>query len=178
SYLAPEFKTNSMWIILGLSAAAACLLYKRTLPVSGAILFLLYLQASLTYGIFHSIDYLIYLGIVYYLFVCGTPIKRTAAPVMYICTGMSLAWLAMEKLTIPELACTVMGSYGLPTFGFTIEHFVMISAFVEIGLAWAFIVGIMSRFTALLVSGIFIMTSLVFGYKEVIGHTSIHTVLI
>ena len=65
-----------------------------------------------------------------------------------------LAWLAMEKLTIPELACTVMGSYGLPTFGFTIEHFVMISAFVEIGLAWAFIVGIMNRFTALLASGI------------------------
>ena len=25
SYLAPEFRTNSMWIILGLSAAAACL---------------------------------------------------------------------------------------------------------------------------------------------------------
>ncbi|WP_433939166.1 hypothetical protein [Paenibacillus lautus] len=178
SYLAPEFRTNSMWIILGLSAAAACLLYKRTLPVSGAILFLLYIQASLSYGLFHSIDYLLYLGIVYYLFVCGTPIKRTAAPVLYICTGMSLAWLAMEKLTIPELACTVMGSYGLPTFGFTIEHFVMISAFVEIGLAWAFIVGIMNRFTALLVSSIFIMTSLVFGYKEVIGHMIIHTVLI
>ena len=83
-----------MWIILGLSAA--CLLYRRTLPVSGAILFLLYLQASLTYGMFHSIDYLIYLGIVYYLFVSGTPIKRTV-PVMYICTGMSLAWLAMEN---------------------------------------------------------------------------------
>jgi len=178
SYLAPEFRTNSMWIILGLSAAAACLLYKRTLPVSGAILFLLYIQASLTYSLFHSIDYLLYLGIVYYLFVCGTSIKRSAAPVLYICTGMSLAWLAMEKLTIPELACTVMGSYGLPTFGFTIEHFVMISAFVEIGLAWAFIVGIMNRFTALLVSGIFIMTSLVFGYKEVIGHMIIHTVLI
>ena len=97
---------------------------------------------------------------------------------MYICTGMSLAWLAMEKLTIPELACSVMGSYGLPTFGFTIENFVLITAFIEIGLAWAFIVGIMSRFTALLVSGIFIMTSLVFGYKEVIGHTIIHTVLI
>ncbi|MDH6671688.1 hypothetical protein M2277_002350 [Paenibacillus sp. LBL] len=178
SYLAPEFRTNSMWIILGLSAAAACLLYQRTLPISGAILFLLYIQASLNYGIFHSIDYLIYIGIVYYLFVCGTPLKKTAAPVMYVCTGMSLAWLAMEKLTIPELACSVMGSYGLPTFGFSIEHFVMISAFIEIGLAWAFIVGIMSRFTALLVSGIFIMTSLVFGYKEVIGHTIIHTLLI
>ena len=58
------------------------------------------------------------------------------------------------KLTIPELACSVMGDYGLPTFGFTIENFVLITAFIEIGLAWAFIVGIMSRFTALLVSGI------------------------
>ena len=67
--------------------------------------------------------------------------------------GHVLAWLAMEKLTIPELACSVMG-YGLPTFGFTIENFVLITAFIEIGLAWAFIVGIMSRFTALLVSGI------------------------
>ncbi|GAE04472.1 hypothetical protein [Paenibacillus sp. JCM 10914] len=148
SYLAPEFRTDSMWIIVGLFTAAACLLYQRTLPLSGAILFLLYTQASLTYGIFHSMDYLIYLGIVYHLFVCNTPLKHTASPVLYICTGMSLAWLAMEKLTIPELACTVMGGYGLPTFGFTIEHFVLISAFIELGLAWAFIMGMLNRFTA------------------------------
>lgn len=178
SYLAPEFSINSMWVILGLVGAVVFLFNKRTLPVSGAILFLLYVQAALTYGLFHAIDYLLYLGIVYYLFVSGTPLKRTAVAVMYICTGISLAWLAMEKLTIPELACTVMGEYGLPTFGFTLENFVLISAFIEIGLAWAFIVGIMNRFTALLVSGVFIMTSLVFGHIEIIGHTIIHTVLI
>lgn len=178
SYLAPDFRITSMWVILGLVGAVVTLFNKKTLPVSGAILFLLYIQAALTYGLFHALDYFIYIGIVYYLFVSGTPLRRTAVAVMYICTGISLAWLAMEKLTIPEMACTVMGEYGLPTFGFSLENFVLISALVEIGLAWAFIVGIMSRFTALLVTGVFIMTSMVFGHIEIIGHTIIHTVLI
>lgn len=178
SYLAPEFTIKSMWIVLGLFTAAACLANTKTLKVSGAILFLLYVQASLEYGVFHALDYLVYVGIVYCLFVNGTPLMRTAPAVLYLCMGFSLSWLAMEKLTMPALACSVMGSYGLPTFGFTLEQFVLISAFVEIGLAWAFMMGIMNRFTALLVTGIFFMTSLVFGHKEVIGHTIIHTLLI
>ncbi|WP_200901379.1 hypothetical protein [Paenibacillus sp. DMB20] len=178
SYLAPEFKPDSVWVSAVLAASAAGLAHKKTLRISGVLLLLLYIHASLHYGWFHVLDYLFYPGIVYYLFVCGTAFKKTAAPVLYICTGLSLAWLAMEKLTIPKLAGSLIHDYGLPTFGFSVQDFVLISAFVELALAWAFIIGIMNRFTALMMTGIFLLTTFVFGYKEIIGHTIIHTLLI
>lgn len=178
TYLSPEFIADSIWVYLLLILAIAGLLHRKTLILTSIALLLLYTYATQKHGIFHTLDYLFYPGIIYYLSVYNTRWKKTAAPVLYVFTGVSLAWLAMEKLAIADLAYSLMHDYHIPTMGFTIENFVLISAFIELGLAWAFIVGIMNRFTALVLTGVFLMTTTVFGIKEIIGHTIVHTLLI
>jgi hypothetical protein len=178
TYLAPEFHSDSNWILIVLIIALLGLIFKRTLFISGIALLVLYIQATAEYGIFHTLDYLFYGGIIYYLIVYGSKWRETAIPVLYALTGISLAWVGIEKMTMPILAYDIIEKFQVPTFGFSVENFVLISAFIELGLAWTFIVGILNRFVSILVTLVFITTTTVFGYTEVVGHTIVHTLLI
>ncbi|MCZ8518266.1 MULTISPECIES: hypothetical protein [Paenibacillus] len=178
TFLAPSFAVHTWWVYALLIVAFLGLLHLRGLAVSGTALALLYMYALSKFGVFHLLDYLFYIGIIYYLFTANSRWSATGLPVLYACTGLSLAWLAMEKMTLAKLACSLMHEYGLPTLGFTVEDFVLISAFIELGLAWAFIVGLMNRFTALLLTGLFLTTTTVFGFTEIVGHTAVHTLLL
>jgi hypothetical protein len=154
------------------------LLMLRTLAVSALALLALYGYAFIEYGWFHALDYIFYLGIIYYLLVTNTRFKATATPVLYLLMGLSLAWLGLEKMTMPEMSYSVVREFGIATFGFSVEDFVLISAFIEVGLAWTFIVGILSRFISIIVTLVFITTTTVFGFTEIVGHTIVHTLLI
>ncbi|MCZ8520181.1 MULTISPECIES: hypothetical protein [Paenibacillus] len=179
TYLAPELAADGIWVTALLVAAFAGLLYRQGLAVSGAALAVLYVHALADYGLFHALDYMFYVGIIYYLLVAENHRWRpTATPVLYLFTGLSLAWVGLEKMTLPQLAYGIMEEYGIPTFGFSLEDFVLISAFIELGLAWTFIVGILNRFISILVTLVFITTTTVFGFREIVGHTIVHTLLI
>lgn len=178
SFLAPEFETDALWIKGVVALALIGLLHQRWLILSGAALAVLYGYTLLEYGLFHGLDYMFYIGIMYYLFVAGTKWKPTATPVLYLFTGLSLAWVGLEKMTMPEMAYDIIYEFGIPTFGFSVEDFVLISAFIELGLAWTFIVGILNRFISIIVTLVFITTTTVFGFKEVVGHTIVHTLLL
>ncbi|MBP1156069.1 hypothetical protein ACVLD2_000007 [Paenibacillus sp. PvR052] len=178
TYLAPELEADALWIKAVVAIALAGLLHRRWLILSGAALAVLYGYALFEYGLFHALDYMFYIGIVYYLFVAGTKWRPTATPVLYLFTGLSLAWVGLEKMTMPEMAYDIIHKFGIPTFGFSIEDFVLISAFIELGLAWTFIVGILNRFISIIVTFVFITTTTVFGFKEIVGHTIVHTLLL
>jgi hypothetical protein len=178
TYLAPEFITNQRWIYMLLVVVLIGLLAKKTLLISGVALAVLYVHAIYEFGLFHALDYVFYVGIVYYLLVSGTRWKETATPALYLFTGLSLSWVGIEKMTMPALAASIVADFGLPTFGFSVEDFVLITAFVELGLAWTFIVGILNRFISIIVTVVFITTAAVFGHTEIVGHTILHTLLI
>lgn len=178
TYLAPEFHGHSWLIRLLLVIAFAGLMTRRTLPVSGIALAALYGIAAAEHGWFHVLDYAFYLGIIYFLLVAGGKWKATATPVLYLLTGFSLSWVAFEKFALPELAVQIIEKFQVPTFGFSPEDFVLISAFIEIGLAWSFIVGILNRFVSIVVTLVFISTTMVFGFTEVVGHTVLHMLLV
>ncbi|AJS58472.1 hypothetical protein [Paenibacillus sp. IHBB 10380] len=178
SYIAPTFMLDSWWAYATLTVAILGLFHRRLLPLSGFAIAFLYLKAVFQYGLFHSLDYFFYVGIVYYLFAVNSRLKSSAMPVLYTLTGISLAWLSMEKMTMPGLSQSLIYEYKIPTFGFIIEEFVLISAFIELALGWVLILGIMNRFTALILTGIFLLTTTVFGFTEVVGHSVIHTLLI
>jgi hypothetical protein len=178
AYLAPEFTAEASWITMVLAIALVALVLERTLFISGIALLILYLKAINDYGLFHAFDYMFYLGIVYYLLMYKTTWKETAIPVLYALTGLSLAWVGIEKITMPDLAYDIVHEYSVPTFGFSAENFVLISAFIELGLAWTFIVGVLNRLVSILVTLVFITTTTVFGFTEIVGHTIVHTLLI
>lgn len=178
TYLAPEFEGGVWWARALLVVAFAGLTVHRGLPVSGLALAALYGIAVLEHGWFHALDYAYYIGIIYFLLVTNSRWRTTATPVLYLFTGFSLSWVAFEKFALPELAVYILDKYRVPTFGFSAEDFVLISAFIEIGLAWSFIVGILNRFVSILVTLVFITTTTVFGFTEVIGHTVLHTLFV
>ncbi|WP_249435966.1 hypothetical protein [Paenibacillus sp. Marseille-Q4541] len=178
SYLAPTFALDSWWLYGILIIAILSLLHKRLLPLSGLAIAILYIHAVFQYGLFHSLDYCFYLGIVYYLLVVNTRLRSSALTALYTITGISLAWLSMEKMVMPWLSESLIYEYNLPTFGFSVDEFVLISAFIELALGWVLILGFMNRFTALILTGIFMLTTSVFGFTEVVGHWVIHTLLI
>lgn len=178
TYLAPEIKNETTWITVVIVIAIFGLALRRTQWVSGVMLSILYVWLIKEHTLFHALDYAYYIGIIYYLFVAHTNIRKTATPVLYFMTGLSLAWVALEKMLLPELAEHIVMEYHIPTFGFTVENFVLITAFIEIGLAWTFIVGILNRFISIIVTLVFITTTTVFGFQEIVGHTIIHTLLI
>nr|WP_166238924.1 hypothetical protein [Paenibacillus turpanensis] len=178
SFLSPELVADQPWITVLLVLVLAGLVLQRTLPLSALFLSILYGTAIAKYGLFHALDYVFYVGIIYFLVVWNTKLRPTATPALYFFTGLSLAWVALEKMTMPELAYDIVVGHGIPTFGFSVEDFVLISAFIEMGLAWTFIVGILSRFISIVVTLVFIATTTVFGFKEIVGHTIVHTLLI
>ncbi len=178
AYLAPELITDEVWVKVLLVIAILALFNKRTLGLTGVILLVLYGTAVYEHGWFHILDYVFYIGISYYLFVSETKWKATATPVLYLLTGFSLAWVGLEKMVLPQLAYHIVEQFHVPTFGFSVEAFVLISAFIELGLAWTFIVGILNRFISIIVTLVFITTTTVFGFTEIVGHTVIHTLLI
>jgi hypothetical protein len=178
SYLAPEIKNDATWITIVIVIAIFGLALRKTLWISGIMLSILYIWLIQQYSLFHALDYAYYIGIIYYLFVAETKRKKTATPVLYFMTGLSLVWVALEKMLLPELAWHIAADYQIPTFGFSVENFILITAFIEIGLAWTFIVGILNRFISIIVTLVFITTTTVFGFKEIVGHTIIHTLLI
>ncbi|MFD0589645.1 hypothetical protein ACFQZE_16770 [Paenibacillus sp. GCM10027627] len=178
TYLAPTLVPAHWGVYVLLVIAILGLLHQRTLIISGAAITTLYIIAIMTYGLFHMLDYMFYIGIIYYLLAANTKWHAASATMLYFFTGVSLAWLAMEKLTLAKLACSLMHEYGIASLGFTVEDFVLISAFIEMALAWAFIAGIMNRFTALMLTGLFLTTTAIFGITEIIGHAIVHTLLI
>ncbi|WII36783.1 hypothetical protein [Paenibacillus thiaminolyticus] len=178
TYIAPTLAIDIWWIYGLLIVGLLGLLHRKLLAVSGAALAALYVKAIIDYGLFHSLDYMFYVGVIYYLLFIHTKWSRSCLPVLYFWAGLSLAWLAMEKMTLAKLAGSLIHEYSLPTLGFTVEDFVLISAFIELGLAWAFIIGVMNRFTALLLTGLFVATTTVFGLTEIIGHMVMHTLLL
>jgi hypothetical protein len=66
-YLTPELTTASPivpWIHL---LIALCVISRYTVFISGLGIFVLYVAAGFEYGLFHILDYLIFLGIAYFL---------------------------------------------------------------------------------------------------------------
>ena len=104
-YLTPELKTESVWVpwlqlVLGL-----CALSRYTMPVTGAGIFVLYAAALRPYGVYHMLDYPIFLGIGYFFLVTNvgrSQWMKSGFVVLFACTGLTLIWAAIEKFVYPQ----------------------------------------------------------------------------
>ncbi|MFZ5817831.1 MAG: hypothetical protein ACOY93_21480 [Bacillota bacterium] len=136
---------------------------------------LLYLGGMLAVGVHPLLDYLSWLGAAYYLAVEG---KRGALPVLYIATGLSLSWAAVEKWVYPGLSLDILSREPIPTFGFEPHQFLILAGWVELGVGYLLITGVLNRFLSLVVTLIFVLTSSLFGGREIIGHWQLHAALL
>jgi hypothetical protein len=179
--LVPELGIGAAWIGWYQFLLALLLLFRRTVPIAGAGLILLYAIGLARFGAFHMLDYLLYAGAGYYLLVsnAGNPrVRGTGIPALFLTVGFSLCWVALEKIVYPQWGLYVLEQNPQLALGFDLRFFLLAAAFVEFSLGYLLIIGLLERPLALTITLVFFTTTLIFGKLEVIGHTLIHGALI
>ena len=179
--LVPELKVTLAWVGWYQFTLALLLLFDATVPLAGVGMFGLYLIGVNEYGWFHMLDYVLYLGVAYYLTV-GTAsnerLRTSALPALYLTVGLSLCWVALEKLVYPKWALQLLEENPVLSLGLPPEFFLVAAAFVELSLGYLLIICLLARPMALTITVVFFLTTLIFGKVEVIGHTMVHAALI
>ncbi|WP_335869543.1 DoxX family membrane protein [Bacillus sp. 2205SS5-2] len=180
SIFAPEFIIHQQSIRVALWVAIFLLLIPIHYATKAGALVLLGLfifQLSET-GLFHMLDYGFYLAIIAVLLIGKTKLENWGFPFLYLGTGLSLCWVAVEKWVFPSMSVDIIYNHGVPTFGFEPVTFVVLAAFIEFVVGYLLIVGILNRLLAFVLTLIFISTTMLFGVTEIIGHLMIHIILI
>jgi hypothetical protein len=160
---------------------ALLLLFRRTVPLSGLGLLLLYGYTIIQFGLFHMLDYLHFAGIAWYFIVATSSrvrLRESRIPALYLTVGFSLCWLALEKLVYPQWTLYILSQNPQLVLGLDADFFRVGAAFVELTLGYLFLICLFERPTAALVTVVFFLTTTVFGKVEVIGHTALHGALI
>ncbi|MFD1737445.1 DoxX family membrane protein [Bacillus salitolerans] len=177
---APEFEIQFTWqtIIMWVIIIALLVPHHFSSKFAALIMLILFIQIWGKAGWFHMLDYGFYLAIIGVLLVGKTKFETIGFPFLYLGTGLSLCWVAVEKWVYPMMTTEIIYHHGVPTFGFPPELFVVLAAFIEFVVGYLLVVGILNRLLAVIVTVLFILTTTIFGYTEVVGHGMIHIVLI
>lgn len=179
--LTPELEARYDFLTWFQFFIALMVLIPTTRALSGILLLVLYLYCVLDYGFFYMLDYFHFVGIGIYLTTIHSKqmkLRKIAIPALYITLGFSLIWLAFEKLYYPAWAIQLLEQHPQLALGLDHDFFIKAAAFIEIGLGFMMLIGSVQRILAAVITLVFITTSLFFGKVEVIGHTSLHAVLI
>jgi len=177
---APEFSINGMWeaILIWLAIILLVVPHHYATKFSALILLGLFLYVLSNVGLFHMLDYGFYVAIIFVLLIGNTKLENWGFPFLYLGTGLSLCWVAIEKWVYPAMSVDIIHNHGVPTFGFAPEAFVVMAAYIEFVVGYLLVVGILNRLLAAVLTLIFISTTMLFGTTEIIGHFMIHIVLI
>ena len=181
-YLTPELITDSgavKWLHLVMAVAV---LYRPTVPVTGIGVFLLYALGIAEYGVFHMLDYLIFLGIGVYFafaFVDRPDWVKARYVTLYATTGLTLLWASMEKWGYPGWTNPLLAKDPTLLMGLSPEFYMLLAGFVEFNIAFILLssASIFSRFIAFGLNAIFILAIFKFGLIDAIGHLMIIAIL-
>ncbi|PZD95459.1 hypothetical protein DNH61_13065 [Paenibacillus sambharensis] len=178
--LAPEFELNTTFttVLLWVTIVLLLIPHRYATKAGAAVLLVLFIEVTLKAGIFHMLDYGFYLAIIGVLLLEKTRESRLGFPLLYLGTGLSLCWVAVEKWVYPSMAEDIIASHGVPTFGFPAADFIVMAGFIEFVVGYLLVVGILNRLLAFVLTLIFISTTMLFGITEFVGHFMIHIILI
>jgi hypothetical protein len=179
--LVPNVRIKSDWIGWFQFGLAFLLMFERTVAIAGAGLIFLYGLGHVQLSSFHMLDYLLYFGVGYYLLVNASKndrLKKSGILALYLSVGFSLCWVAMEKLIYPEWAIQIVEEHRLTGGAMDSQFLVLGASFVEFGLGFAMIMSMLQRPLSVLITLVFVSTSMIFGKVEIIGHTLTHGALI
>lgn len=180
--LTPELKTAWVWVPWLQGALALFVIHPRTAWITALGLVFLYACAIYSYGWFHLLDYPIFLGVAFYLFVMaryGQEKAVLALTVLRVFTGITLLWAGMEKFAYPDWSFELLRARPSVSFGFDPEFFMVAAGFVEFTAAFLVItVAIAARAASALLLFIFSSAIPEFGVVDAVGHAVIIVVLI
>jgi len=179
--LTPELKTDSTLIGAIQLGIAAGMLSRRTMPLSALGIVVLYAVALYNYGLFHLLDYPVFLGVAAYLALTG--LQRDffgikAIDIVRWTAGITLMWASIEKWAYPEWTYPLLTQHPGMTLGFDTDFYMRSAGAVEFALAFALVwTPLVRRVAAIMLTPMFIGAVVTFGKVDMIGHTLIVVVL-
>lgn len=180
--LTPELKTESAWVPWMQMAMAVSLFWRRTMVFCGAGIIFLWGYAASKYGLFHLLDYPLFLAVAAYLIITGLP-KNRAYPYRFDIlrwgAAVTLMWASIEKFAYPEWSFPVLERYPALALGLEHRNFMTLAGLVEFALAFALVcTPVLRRGSALFLAIVFAAAVILFGKIDAIGHMMIIYVLI
>ena len=139
--LTPELTTTSAateWLQL---AIAAGLLFRTTMPLSALGMAILFVQGIWSYGLFHMMDYPIFLGAAVYFAMTGfgwtSFLGQRPLDIARIGASVTLLWASIEKWAYPEWTYPVLYAHQNLAMGLDPRFYMTAAGMVEFGLAFA-----------------------------------------
>lgn len=181
-YLTPELKTVSPivpWVHLIMALAV---ISRHTTFVTGLGIFALYVVAGFNYGLFHILDYLIFLGIGFYLTVSNTGKKtllKSGFIALFACTGLTLIWAAVEKFAYANWTEVLLTEKPHIAMGMSPALFMKVSGFIEFFVTFILLgaVSVVGRLISLCFMSVFVLAVFEFGMLDAVGHLMIVAIL-
>jgi hypothetical protein len=180
--LTPELKTTATWVPWLQLAIAAGLIWRRTMPLSGLGIVVLFVLAVREYGIFHLADYPVFLGLAAYLALVGLDrdlFGMRPLDVARYSAAVTLMWASIEKWAYPEWSFPLFVEHPSVTMGFDGEFFMRAAGVIEFTLAFSLLwTPLVRRMSAIVLAAMFVAATFEFGKIDVIGHAPIVVVLL
>lgn len=181
-FLTPELKTAARYVPWVHLVMAVCVLSRRTTPITGLGFLFLFVAAGFDYGLFHILDYVIFLGIGYFLAVSsaqGKGWRKSGLVVLFACTGLTLIWAAVEKFAYPGWTVEVLQGKPEMLMGMTPQMFMKVSGFTEMFITFILLgaASVVGRLVALGFMAVFVLAVFEFGFVDAVGHLMIVAIL-
>ena len=180
--LTPELTTQATAISWLQLAIAGCFMWQRTLVLAAAGMVFLYGFALQQYGLFHLMDYPVFLGAAGYFAMTGmgkTPWDIRPVDVVRIAASLTLMWASVEKWGYPQWTYPLFVSHPEMSLGFGVDFYMKAAGVVEFSLAFALLgTPLMRRVAALILANIFVAAIPEFGKIDAIGHAPIVVVML
>ena len=181
-YLTPELRTDSPlvpWLHLALALLA---LSKYTAFLVGYGIIGLYAAAARKYGVYHLLDYVIFLGIAYFFVATTTQKggwKKSGFVVLYALMGITLLWASVEKWAYPQWTYPLLDREPGLRMGMDSYTYMVLAGFVEFNVILLLLgaASIVTRIIALGLEAIFVLAIFKFGVVDAVGHLMIIAIL-
>lgn len=177
-FLTPELKGDSAWIRIAQWTVALAALFERPI-VAAAGIALLFVEAAAHYGLFHLMDYPLFIGIAVFL-AAGERWRPQAAMLLRACVALTFMWGGIEKWLYPQWTFPLLcGSGKALTMGLDPDFFMQAAGFVEFALAFVVLAGeLAARVASLALVGVFAAAIPMFGVVDAVGHAPFMLALI
>jgi hypothetical protein len=180
--MTPELKTPVAAISWLQLAIAACFIWRQTLVLAAAGIVFLYGYAIVHYGLFHLLDYPIFLGSASYFALIGLGFDRRGlhpVDVLRWAAAVTLMWASVEKWAYPQWTYPLFVSHAGMALGFEPVFYMKAAGVVEFSLAFALIgPPLVRRAAAVLLAATFVSAVPEFGKIDAIGHSPIIVVFL
>jgi hypothetical protein len=180
--LTPELKASSVWLSAIQLLVPIYMFWRVTLAAAGAGIILLYGYGVATYGLFHMLDYPVFIGLgAFFALSTSQNTKLVAFRFDFLrwTVAATLLWPSMEKFVYPGWVAPVAIAHPEITLGFDVATVVTAAGVVESGLALALLwTPLIRRLAALVFIVLLTAATFDFGRVDGIGHLVIITILL